>query len=310
MQPADVGLIRSRNTMSIRVGQLADLDRDDQGNVRRFTGDVTKIAAAVGFGDKIPPQPTTYLGAFETDLRTLTDAYSVFPNWGVRRPAYFIERVDDVEGKTLYRAPHNNDSQVMKPAVAWMVSAVLEKVMKTGTAAESRTLGFNKPAGGKTGTTNDFKDAWFLGYTSSLTCGVWVGLDQPETIMKRGYGSALALPIWVQVVGKADPKRYPAENFKPPETLQRVQLCSYSNQLARADCLTAGRAYEVALPVSMIPKDRNGQPLYCFYHGGANEIPGEQIPGVPPGQGNNPNRRQDDNLPNRVFRSFRRFFGG
>ena len=308
VQPADVGLIRSRNTMSIRVGAMADFDRDDQNNIRRYTGAVPKLGAAVGLGDAIPPQPTSYLGAFESDLRTLTEAYSIFPNWGTRRPAYLIERVDDVSGNILYQMPQDKAKSVLKPAVAWMVSAVLEKVMKNGTAAEARSLGWTRPAAGKTGTTNDFKDAWFLGYTTSLTCGVWVGLDQPETIVKKGYGAALALPIWCQVVGKADPKRYPAENFKPPETLQRVTLCSYSNEQANAGCVAASRAYSAELPVSMIPQ------RHCFFHGGDAEAPGEQIPGGFQGQPTpppNPNeRRPGDPLPSRFLRSFRKFFGG
>ena len=85
---------------------------------------------------------------------------------------------------------------MLQPGAAWMTHTVLEKVMQRGTAAESRALGFTRPGAGKTGTTNDFRDAWFVGYTSSLTCGVWVGLDHDEPIMSKGYGAALALPIW------------------------------------------------------------------------------------------------------------------
>ena len=87
--------------------------------------------------------------------------------------------------------------------------------MTRGTAASARSLGFKLPAAGKTGTTNDYKDAWFVGFTSSLTCGVWVGFDQPATISSQGYGSALALPIWTQVMSKAS-DRYPAQPFRAP----------------------------------------------------------------------------------------------
>src|SRR5207244_8746552 len=91
----------------------------------------------------------------------------------------------------------------LDPSAAWMTSQVMEEVLTTGTAASARSLGFRLPAAGKTGTTNDYKDAWFAGYTSTLTCGVWVGFDQPTTIIQHGYGAALALPVWTQVMNKA-----------------------------------------------------------------------------------------------------------
>ena len=224
--------------MSVRVGELAGLDA------------VRQLGQAAGLGDDIPAQPVIYLGAFETTLKELTAAYSVFPNGGVRRAPYFIERIDDADGQTIFRAAHN-DRQVIPPGPAWLTSAILQKVMQKGTAAEARNLGFTKPAGGKTGTTNDFKDAWFVGYTSSLTCGVWVGLDKPQTIMSKGYGAALALPIWCQVMGKAPPQRYPAGELQPPEPLRRTRLCAFSNQLATDGCEAAGTAYTMDLPASL-----------------------------------------------------------
>jgi penicillin-binding protein 1A len=87
---------------------------------------------------------------------------------------------------------------------------VLTQVLDHGTGATAKSLGLTRPAAGKTGTTNDYHDAWFVGYTGSLTCGVWVGLDKPQTIMPHGYGAALALPIWVDVIQSASLQRYPA----------------------------------------------------------------------------------------------------
>ena len=111
--------------------------------------------------------------------------------------------------KPIYRAAHIT-VPALDPSAAWMTSQLMEDVLTRGTAANSRSLGFRLPAAGKTGTTNDYKDAWFLGYTSTLTCGVWVGFDQPTTIVSRGYGAALALPVWTQVMNKAA-QHYPAE---------------------------------------------------------------------------------------------------
>src|SRR5207237_2541700 len=138
-------------------------------------------------------------GAFETNLKSLTAAYTVFPNRGVRKQAYMIERIDDQEHKPIYRAAHIS-APTLDASAAWMTSQLMEQVLTEGTAASARSLGFKLPAAGKTGTTNDYKDAWFVGYTSTLTCGVWVGFDQPATIVARGYGAALALPVWTQVM--------------------------------------------------------------------------------------------------------------
>lgn len=295
VMPAEVGLIRSRNTMSIRVGELAGLE------------DVIKKAAQLGLNNHIPFYPTVYLGAFETDLRTLTSAYTVFPNNGVLHHPYFIERIDDADGQILYVAQHEEEQPVLKPGVAWLVSTILEKVVQTGTAGQAQALGFNKPAGGKTGTTNFYKDAWFIGYTTSLTCGVWVGMDNNSSIKEGGYGATLALPIWCQVMNKADANTYPALPFKSPEPLQRARLCSFSNQLATQGCIETGTEYEMNLPVSLIPQTSAGDPAYCAVH------QGEQIPiGIVDAEGHIPGTRfpKKQSLPGKVFRSLGRLFGG
>src|SRR6059058_4168705 len=153
------GLIHSRNTMSVRVGQFAGLDA------------VQKVANDLGISKNVPHGPAIYIGSFETDLKDLTAAYSVFPNAGVRKQAYIIERIDNQQHKPIYLAAHIT-KPALDPGAAWMTSRLMEEVLTEGTAASARSLGFKLPAAGKTGTTNDYKDAWFLGYTSTLTCGV------------------------------------------------------------------------------------------------------------------------------------------
>src|SRR5881628_1639085 len=185
--PCSYGLIHSRNTMSVRVGQFAGLEA------------VQKVANDLGVAQNVPHGPAIYIGSFETNLKDLTAAYSVFPNAGVRKQAYIIERIDDQQHKPIYRAAHNS-TPALDPGAAWMTSRLMEEVLTQGTAASARSLGFKLPAAGKTGTTNDYKDAWFVGYTTTLTCGVWVGFDQPATIIPHGYGAALALPVWTQVM--------------------------------------------------------------------------------------------------------------
>ncbi len=274
------GLIHSRNTMSVRVGQFAGLDA------------VHKIANDLGISQNLPHGPAIYIGSFETDLKDLTAAYSIFPNAGTRKQAYIIERIDDQQHKPIYRAAHVS-APALDPGATWMTSRLMEAVLTQGTAASARSLGFKLPAAGKTGTTNDYKDAWFLGYTSTLTCGVWVGFDQPTTIIPHGYGAALALPVWVQVMNKAA-QHYPAEPLQPTMPLQHTRVCSMSNQLATTGCMAAGTAYDLDLPVDKIPAG------VCQVHGGSQWPFAQQAPNEP---------QKALTSPGRFFRSFRRFFG-
>jgi penicillin-binding protein 1A len=168
----------------------------------------------------------------------------------------------------------------------------MEEVLTRGTAASARSLGFRLPAAGKTGTTNDYKDAWFVGYTSTITCGVWVGFDQPATIIPHGYGAALALPVWVQVMNKTA-LRYPPQPLQTTLPIQRAMVCSLSNHLATTGCQSAGTAYEIDLPTDKIPA------APCEVHGGDQMFAG---------------RFQDfgqkaATLPGKLFNSFRKFFG-
>jgi penicillin-binding protein 1A len=276
---AEEGLILSRNTMSVRVGERAGLD------------EIARVAAATGITD-MPRMPAVYLGAFEGNVADLTTAYSVFANNGVRKQSYLIERIDDAAGETIYKAAHVQ-TRALDPGVSWLVTSALNKVMERGTASSVKSLGFSKPAAGKTGTTNDFMDAWFVGYTTSLTCGVWVGLDKPATIVPRGYGAALALPIWADVMKAASPQRYPAAEFRSPVPLRKAMVCSVSNELATSGCERAGTAYSIDLPEAQLPRDP------CSAHRGGILASGDTR-----------DDRQKRSLPQSIFRSFKKFFGG
>ncbi len=281
IQPCSYGLIHSRNTMSVRVGQLAGLDS------------VQKVATTLNLGENIPHGPAIYIGSFETNLKDLTAAYTVFPNAGVRKQAYVVERIDDPEHRPIYRAAHIS-APALDPSAAWMTSQLMEEVLTRGTAAAARSLGFKLPAAGKTGTTNDYKDAWFLGYTSTLTCGVWVGFDQPVTIIPRGYGAALALPVWVQVMNKGA-QRYPPQDLQPTMPMQHALVCSLSNHLATTGCEAAGTAYEIDLPADKVPT------VGCEVHGGEQMQFAQKLDDL---------GRKAAIFPNKLFQSFKKFFGG
>ena len=281
VQPCSYGLIHSRNTMSVRVGQFAGLDS------------VQKVATTLGLAQNVARGPAIYIGSFETNLKDLTAAYSAFPNSGIRKQAYIIERIDNQQHHPIYRAAHIS-TPALDPSAAWMTSQLMEEVLSRGTAASARSLGFSLPAAGKTGTTNDYKDAWFLGYTSTLTSGVWVGFDQPVTIIPHGYGAALALPVWTQVMNKAA-SRYPAQELRPTMPIQRASVCSISNQLATTGCQAVGTAYDIDLPADKVPT------VACEVHGGQQMPFAQQLQGLP---------QKAATFPNRFFRSFRRLFGG
>ena len=281
IKPVSYGLIQSRNTMSVRVGEFAGLD------------DTQKIASTLGLGENIPKGAAIYIGSFETDLKDLTSAYTVFPNAGIRKQSYIIERIDDPLHQPIYRAAHLT-LPALDPGATWMTTDLMEQVLTRGTAASARSLGFKLPAAGKTGTTNDFKDAWFVGFTSSITCGVWVGFDQPTTIIPHGYGSALALPVWTQVMNSAS-ERYPAEPLKPPVALQQATVCSISNAIATSGCVAAGTAYEIDRPVDKIPRG------VCKVHGGNPTLLGRRVEQI---------QEKVKEVPRSILRSFKRFFGG
>lgn len=276
---AEEGLVLSRNTMSVRVGERAGLDA------------IGKLAAACGI-DNMPRQPAVYLGAFEQTVADLASAYTVFPNNGMRRQNYIIERIDDANGETIYRSAHVQ-TRAIDTGTAWLTTQAMQKVMERGTGTSAKSsMGFNKIAAGKTGTTNDFRDAWFVGFTTSLTCGVWVGLDKPDTIVSRGYGAALALPVWVDVMNAASAQRYPAQAFRCPEPTRRASVCAVTNELATNSCERAGAAYAIEIPESHVPRD------LCRTHRGSALAGSDRDAG--------PKR----SVPQTIFRSFKKFFGG
>jgi penicillin-binding protein 1A len=196
MMPVEEGLIQSRNTVTVRVGEMAGLS------------EVARVAEAVGI-EKMPLRPSAYLGAFESTLLQLTTAYTVFPNAGRLRKPYLIERIEDAGGNVLYRAAAPSRA-VLHAGPCGQLTGVLSKVLERGTGATARSGGFKKVAAGKTGTTDDYKDAWFVGFTSSLTAGVWVGFDKPQHTVSQGYGATMALPVWVEILNAAPEVRYPA----------------------------------------------------------------------------------------------------
>jgi 1A family penicillin-binding protein len=244
------GLVRSRNTMTVRLGNFAGLNR------------VIELLTNAGFNKPAERTPQIFIGNLGGNPRQLTSAISIFPNQGVRRRPFLIDRIIDKAGNVIYQTPVL-ESEVITPSVALLMRNILSQVLDRGTAAALRsTYGFKEPGGGKTGTTNDYKDAWFAGYTDRVSCGVWVGLDKPQTIVDEGYGGTLALPIWADVMKKAVALGYKTEVPKVLLPLTKVTLCRVSSQLATDGCGHANTAYEEALPYDLVPQG------FCMEHQG------------------------------------------
>ena len=184
---------------------------------------VLRLAADAGLRD-LPDVPSLALGAGVVTPLALTTAYSVFPNGGFAVQPRDIIRVRDAGGSTALQ-PQVDSERVIAPEVAFQMVSMLSDALDRGTGAPARRLGVRFPSGGKTGTTNDFKDAWFVGFSSSVVAGVWVGFDQPNTIAADAYGSRYALPIWADFMQRASRIR-PARAFERPGGLAEESLCA------------------------------------------------------------------------------------
>jgi penicillin-binding protein 1A len=247
--PASYGLIRSRNTMSVRVGNHAGLSK------------VKDVAVMAGFTTPMPENPSSYLGSWEATPWEVATAYTIFPNDGVRYRPYLISQIRDRDGNVLYSTLPLS-YQAAKSGSAWSVSRILNEVATRGTAATVKTLGFDKPCGGKTGTTNDFKDAWFAGYTSNLTCAVWVGFDTPKKTLQGGYGSVLSLPVWVDVMKTADRLGYKAGRLHSRVNTIDMEICQLSRKRATSGCREAGTVVTDHVPADMALADNDLCPIH------------------------------------------------
>jgi penicillin-binding protein 1A len=173
---------------------------------------VIDYAERFGITSKLPPYLPVALGSAEITLLEQTSAYSVFPNDGVRVSPRFITRVTDYEGRVLEEDfPEVKD--VISAPTARIMTAMLREVVLHGTGIAAARLPF--PVAGKTGTTNDFTDAWFVGFTPTMTCGVWVGYDEKKSLGARETGAHAALPIWMNFMAVAM-KGKDAGDFQPP----------------------------------------------------------------------------------------------
>jgi penicillin-binding protein 1A len=176
---------------------------------------VIETAERFGITAKLPPYLPVALGSAEITLMEQTSAYSVFPNDGVRVTPRYITKVTDYEGRVL-EEDYPDVKDVISARTARIMTAMLREVVLHGTAAAAAKMPF--PAAGKTGTTNDFTDAWFVGFSPAITCGVWIGFDEKKTLGAKETGAHAALPIWMNFMTSAMAGKDPGQ-FQPPPAL-------------------------------------------------------------------------------------------
>ena len=192
-----------------------------------------EYAKTMGVGD-MPSVPSLALGSGEVTLQSLTAAYAAFANKGLVPQPQLVRRVEDKNGTVLYSA-EDTSTRAVSETTAFLMSSIMADVINAGTGARARALGFRLPAAGKTGTTNDFNDAWFVGFTPNLVAGVWVGFDQPRTILPNGFAADVAVPMWagfMKVATKTDPPTW----FDTPPDITTATVCRLSGKLPTEGC--------------------------------------------------------------------------
>jgi penicillin-binding protein 1B len=192
---------------------------------------IVAVAHEMGINEDIPAVLPISIGAAETTLLELTGAYQVFASGGVSRPPYALEAVYDGHGHLIYQhAPR--EFTLVSPPVAYLITGALEQVLKWGTGAGATKMGLDFPAAGKTGTTQDFHDAYFIGYTPRVVSGVWVGFDRPQSL--GASGATAALPAWVSFMLDVTPRT--SAPFAVPAGISMATIDPQSGGLATAGC--------------------------------------------------------------------------
>lgn len=209
------------------------------------------LATRVGLSE-MPEVPSLALGTGEVSLLNLTAAYTAFANGGVLQPPVIIRRIEDSEGRVLFRADEQG-RRVFSESTAFLMASMLSDVVDHGTGYGARQNGFRLPAGGKTGSTDDHADAWFVGFTPRLAAGVWIGFDRPQPIMRRGFASVVAVPAWAGFMKEATLGNK-AEWMATPLGISRIRRCKESGGLATEYCELNGEVYDDLVAVGRAPE--------------------------------------------------------
>ena len=217
------GLYDSRNTIAVQVGQEVGIDA------------VVSEASRMGITTKLRRVPSTFIGASEVNVLEITAAFGTFANLGMRVTPTAILRVEDQRGNILWQ-PEARQVRVMDPQHAWLVVDGMRDVVRKGTAAGVVGSKINFPAAGKTGTTNDGMDTWFIGFTPDLVTGVWVGFDKKQVIMPNAQGGRLAAPAWTLMMKEVYERRRIPAAWPIPDGVTSVEVDRTTGYLPAPAC--------------------------------------------------------------------------
>ncbi len=222
------GIAESRNLIAIKLLQRIDANR------------VIFYARQMGIESDLLAVPTLAIGTSEVTLAELVAAFSCFPNGGIRTEPRYIRKILDRFGNPLEINEVAQKQEVLSAKTAYAVTHVLQSVTSydfDGTGRGMRWRGFKRPAGGKTGTSSDYMDNWFMGFTPQITCGVWVGYDMKTPVggYRTGTGAATALPIWTKWMMAAH-DTIPERDFTPPPGVYEKDVCRESGFIASENC--------------------------------------------------------------------------
>jgi membrane carboxypeptidase/penicillin-binding protein len=272
---ARTAIMKSKNAATVRFGLMTGIK------------DVLALADDAGISDDLAAYPKTFLGGSEVSPMDLTLSYSMFARNGVRPSDPFIVRkIEDKNGKVIFEEKPETE-QVIKSTTAYEVHTCLADVLDRGTGERANSeLGLKKyPLGGKTGTAYNFTDLWFVGYSSEVTTGVWIGFDQqrgkPKSAIYRGaFSKDLALPLWAEVM-KSTFASYVPQAIQQPPGLIRCEICAHSGELATPKCVSSDgipTTYHEFCTELQAPKNQ------CSVHTGfVAQAPGAPVdPSAPP----------------------------
>lgn len=258
-------LVMGRNSATIRLGERVGVPM------------VKQVAQKAGVTSEMRDYPSTFLGASEARLSEMCLAFSNFPTLGSRpQKTHLIQRITDSNEKAVFQiaASALQSVQSMDPIAAYQTHTCLVDALHRGTGSPAVTdykLG-EFVAGGKTGTHYEFKDLWFLGYTSSVTCGVWAGFDKQKTIFPGAFSNRIVLPVWTDLIN-ASVTRFPPQEITPPQVAERVEMCRRSHMRATDYCYDKVKdadGREKSVRATYFEYIRPGTPLegFCNMHTG------------------------------------------
>jgi penicillin-binding protein 1A len=279
-------MVQSWNAATVRLGDLMGnnliklMPEDQQQKAIPWTtalASIQELAKKTGIASPLKEYPSTFLGASEVKLDELCLAYATFPNGGVRPPkVHLVERITEGEDTVVFQVDLENQTRdtAMDPIAAYQTHSCLVDALERGTGkAAHAEFGLGDfPAAGKTGTYDGFKDLWFMGYTSAVTCGVWVGFDKQKPIYSGAFSSRIALPIWADIVN-ATVESYPPTDVPVPPGIDRVELCKKSGMKATGFCYERvarddGKEQNVRSTYTEYARPGTRFDLYCTTHTG------------------------------------------